>query len=136
MNRKAYILILMYLGWPLNLVHRAWNNATIHFISPFPYERQELSVQWYVYGILSIVSWLSIFWGIWIYITGNYKGDRDFKTVLAAYFIILAIDLPHYLLWFRRCEGVLFIEGIIILGAAFLTTWRAYKKNIKACNHK
>lgn len=128
MNRKAYIMLLMYLSWPVNLVHRYWNNRPIEMITPFMFEGQELSVQWYVSGLLNIISWLMIFWGIWLYITGSYRQDRDFRDVFGAYFIILMIDLPHYLLWFKRCEWVLYIELCIMMVSGGLFWWRHYKK--------
>jgi len=130
-NRKAYIMLLMYLSWPVNLVHRVLNNRPEKVITPFMFEPEQLDIQWYIKDVLNIVSWLMIFWAIWLYITGNYRQDRDFKDVFTAYFIILAIDLPHYLLWFKRCEGVLYVELLIMMVSGGLFWWRHFKKGRK-----
>lgn len=131
MDRKAYIMLLMYLSWPVNLVHRYWNNRPEDIIYPFPLEPEKIDIQWYIRDMLNIISWLMIFWAVWLYINGNYKKDRDFRDVFRAYFIILMIDLPHYLLWFKRCEWVLYIELIIMVVSGGLMCWRHYKKDRK-----
>lgn len=121
----------MFSAWPVTLAHRVLNNRPIAMITPFPFSNQELSVHFHVWMILDIVSWLFIFWAIWLYITGNYRQDKDFKTIFAAHFFNLILDLPHYLLAYKQWEWVCALQGMVIVAAAICITYRSYKKKCK-----
>lgn len=75
-----------------------------------------------------------IMWGIWLYVTGNYRRDSDFISIFNAYCIILGIDIAHYLLAFRRSEWVLLVEGLIVLYAGYKYLSKAYKRRRCAGN--
>lgn len=121
----------MYAAWPVNLVHRYWLCRPISYITPFAFDPTRVSVHEHVYNLFGLVSWLFIFWAIWLYITGNYRQDRDFKTIFAAHFINLIIDVPHYLLVYQQSELICFIQGMIVVAASIWTLRRYIKKTSK-----
>jgi hypothetical protein len=56
------------------------------------------------------------------------KRDKDIMAMFGAVLINQVIDLPHYLWSGRHSEWVLFIESIILVGAAIKIIINARKK--------
>lgn len=121
MNRKSYILALLFLSWIVANMHRAWNNIPIQVIHPIPFERSyEITFHWYAHFILKDISYILIFLSILLYINSHLKRDKDVLICFGAVFVIQMTDLIHYILFARHNEYVLFLQGLIMLSAALI----------------
>lgn len=119
MMRKHVILFLLFLSWPVNNVHRLWNNCAPNKIYPFPADPDYWKdIQWYIHDIGEIICYIFIFMAIWLYINSHLKKDRDIRILFGAIFTNQLIDLPHYLISARHSEYILAAEGAILLYAA------------------
>lgn len=126
MNRKAYIIVLLFLSWGIGNIHRIWNNTDPVYTNPFPFDRDyPVTWHWYIHTILKDVSVLSVLLALWLYVTGNFRRDKGISTIFGAIFVIQLTDLPHYILAARHSEVVLAIQGAILLYAALKITFNA-----------
>lgn len=133
MNRKAYILTLLYLSWGMYNVHRFWNNTEPVYVYPFPLDKDyEVTWHWYIYLLLKDLSYLLILLALWLYVSRGMRKDKEIMGVFGAVFVVQLIEIPHYLLWARHSEQVLFIEGLILVWSAvkllrikYKTLWTA-----------
>lgn len=129
MNRKAYILTLLFASWLVANLHRALNNMPVKYIYPCPLDKQyEVSRHWYIHFVLKDTSYILIFLAVWLYITSNMKKDKDVMVSFGALFIVQASDLFHYLLWARHNEWVLLLQGAIIIAAAAVIKFKKSSK--------
>lgn len=129
MNRKAYILVLLFLSWIIANAHRAWNNTPIQVINPIPFERDyEITIHWYAHFILKDISYILIFLSILLYITSHLKRDKDVLVCFGAVFVVQMTDLIHYILFARHNEYVLFFQGLIMLSAALIILLKKSQK--------
>lgn len=131
MTRKAGILMLYFLSWPVNSLHRLWNSApakTIYWY--FADSKVCDDIQWYIHDLCQCISYIMIFIATYLYIDSPKKKDPDVLVAFGAILVNQILDLIHYLGWHRRSEAFLFLEGIIILLAAlkiFLKNRKMYK---------
>lgn len=112
MRRKHYILILLFVWWPVNNFHRLWNNSPARHVEWFLFASTWEDIQWYIHDLCQTVSYALIFWAIWLY-TGM-KKDSDVVSVITGLLMIQLIDVFHYIGWHRRNEAILAIEGLIL----------------------
>jgi len=129
MRRKHYILILLFLWWPVNNLHRLWNNSPARRVECFLFTSAWEDIQWYIHDLCQTVSYALIFWGIWLY-TGI-KKDSDIVSVISSLLVIQIIDVVHYMGWHRRSEAILAVEGLIL---AFIAL-KIFIKHRNRINH-
>lgn len=131
MNRKGYILILLFLAWPVCNLHRFFSHMDRGSYRPFLFNNEEAGLQWYLFHVGGSACYIMIFWAIWLYITGGYKKDRDILTVFGAIFINQVSDLLHYTAWQRHSTTILFLQGFVILFALLILLDRHIKQYFK-----
>ncbi|ACU61371.1 hypothetical protein [Chitinophaga pinensis] len=130
MRRKHYILILLFLWWPINNLHRLWNSAPAQWVHWYLFNDAAEDIQWYVHDLAQTLSYALIFWAVWLKMTiTTRRSDADYEIMVTAIAIIQAIDIFHYIGWHRRSEVVLAIEGLILCAAA-LKIFIKYRKSI------
>src|SRR6266540_4155703 len=104
LTRNDLSLLLLFLSWPVCLIHRFWNNK--------PPDK----VNWFVTGeIKQDVQW---------YLADTGKKTTKFQIALLAVFLISLIDIVHYWVCFKQNEWILTLEGLIMLLAALLINIR------------
>lgn len=129
MRRKHYILALLFLWWPVNNIHRAWNSAPAEWVQWYFFSDAKEDIQWYVHDICQAIAYGIIFWGMWLYADSNIKRDHDIRTVIGGIALIQLIDIVHYVGWHRHSEVMLVIEGLILAFIA-LKIFIKYRKSI------
>ena len=128
MNRKGYILLLLFAAWPVNILFKLFMHLDRGSYRPFLFNNEEAGLQWYLFHVGGSASYILIFWALWLYITGGYKKDRDIMTAFGALFITQISDLIHYIGWQRHCNTVVFLQGFVILFAALILLDRQIRK--------
>lgn len=127
MNRRGYMILLLFLSWVLYNMHRIWNNTQPVLTHPFPLDPgYEITWHWYIYMLLKDLSYLFILWALWLYITRNGKKDNTIIGVFNAVLFVQIIEIPHYLLWARHSEVVLFFEGCILIRSGYKLIRKKY----------
>jgi hypothetical protein len=116
MNRKGLILLLLSFAWPITCLHVLWAGQTteVHWFLNDQWD----FIQQYFYFLFDKISYVLIFWAIWLYINSNMRKDRDILLMFGALFVNQLIDLPHYIAIRQSSELVTCMQGIIILYAA------------------
>lgn len=128
MNRKGYILLLLFVSWPVNSLFRLFMNRDRGSYRPFLFNVEEAGLQWYLWHLGGSLSYVLIFWAIWLYIHGGYKKDRDIITLFGALFLCQISDVVHYIGWQRHCVTIVFLQGFVILFAALILLDRQIRK--------
>lgn len=129
MNRKLYILVLLFAAWPVNNAFRLLMALESVIGWPFLFNEEDWpGIQWYLFFVGNSVSFLFIMWAAWLYMTGGYKRDVDVLDAFGAAFIVQISDIIHYIGWQRHCEPIIFIQGFVILFAALKLLDRQLKK--------
>jgi hypothetical protein len=134
MSKKSFILILLFSSWFLSNVHRAWNNLPVKKIHPALciFEPDyEVTIHWYAHFILKDISYILIFYSIWIYINSALRKDADVLLCFGAIFLVQCMELPHYLLAARHSEWVLLFQCLLIITVAVLIRTKKSSKVIE-----
>lgn len=119
MTRKGIIIVLLFASWPINSIHRLWNNRPADIGHWYLFEKSySEDIQWYVHDICQCVYILFILTAIWLHITSHKKRDSDVNYIFGAILINHIIDIFHYIGWHRRSELMLAVEGCVLLYAA------------------
>jgi hypothetical protein len=130
--RNRVAVVLLYLSWPVCLIHSCWNNWPLHpvrwiFLDKTVYQ----DFRWYlVYTEL----WLSATFVLLAALLWTHK-TRTIRILLWANILISVIDLWNYWLFFRRQEWFLKAEFVVMLVATVLIFHHAFTthKNEKTC---
>lgn len=128
MTRKAYILLLLFAAWPVNNLYRFFMRIEAGKHRPFLFNEEVTGLQWYLWHTGGALCYIMIFWALWLYMTGNYKRERDIVTTFGAIFMVQCSDIIHYVGWQRHSPTVLFIQGFIIVFAGLILVDRHYMK--------
>jgi hypothetical protein len=128
MNRKSYILLLLFLQWPLFNLYRLFMALPGDKRRLFLFCQEEQGIQWYLRFLGDSIAYACVFMAVWLYIKANYKKDRDVITAFGAVFINQVIDIFHYIGFSRHSEWVLCIEGFVMLFAGLILVDRQLKK--------
>lgn len=83
---------------------------------------------WYVWHISGCISYILIFWALWLYINGNYRRDKGVLTVFGAIFMNQITDVIHYIGWQRHLEGFIVFQGLVLLFAGIILLDRYLKE--------
>lgn len=115
--RNRISLILLFLSWPVCVVHRVWNNRPVEKVQWIVFDKTvDQDFRWYwVYNEL----WLSAAMVLAAVLIMTRK-TRPIRITLRALCLVSAVDIVNYWLWFRRNEVALTIEGAIMFIAAIL----------------
>lgn len=130
MTRKALTILLLFISWPVNNIHRLLNNHQEVWGYWYPFNpscKEEL--QWHIHSIFESVSYLCIFIALRLYTQTFKRKDRDIDDIFCSFLIIQVIDLFHYIGWHRRSEIILVLEGTIMLYAALKIFLKNRKTN-------
>lgn len=128
MNRKSYILLLMFLQWPLFNLYRLWGSRPRVERRPFLFNEEVQSAQWHLRFLGDTLGYALLLLAVWLYVNGNYKKDRDVITIFGAVLINQLIDIFHYIGFNRHSEWIVFIEGFVMLFAGIILFDRQLKK--------
>lgn len=134
MNRKAYILLLLFLSWPVNNFFMFFRGREDAIIRPFVFNSEQASWHWHLWHIGGSMSYIMILWAAWLYITGSYKKEKDVLTAFGAIFINQLSDIVHYIGWQRHNETFIFLQGFILIFAAGMILDRQLKKRYGQTN--
>jgi hypothetical protein len=121
-NRTSLSIILLFLSWPVVLVHRFWNNRPVKVLDLILYEKVEQDIQWYIKDTGDLVSITLILAAFYVYVT-----SIRMKIVAGSFLLISIIDIWHYWFWYRRNEYVVGLEFIILIAAGVLLMFK-YKQ--------
>ncbi len=115
MNRKGFILILLAISWPITCLHMLWhgNSSMVHWFLNAEWDY----IQPYFYFLFDKISYILIFWAMWLYFNSNIRKDKDIRLILLALFVNQLIDLPHYLTLRQSSRLITCLQGFIILYA-------------------
>jgi hypothetical protein len=118
--RERVALILLYLSWPVCVVHRYWNNEPERKVRWIRYDRSVFQdFRWYwVYNEL----WVSAFFVILSFLIIRRK-TRKLQIALWGLFWVSVVDILNYWLFFRRNEYALSLEGLIMVATALITIY-------------
>lgn len=129
MNKKQFIIFLLFSSWLVSNLHRSLNNMPVKQIHPALLDASyEVSKHWYVHFILKDISYIFIFYSVWVYINSSIKRDRDIIFSFFVIFISQIADLIHYVLWARHNEWFLLFQGIFMIISAILVRYNKASK--------
>jgi len=122
--RNRIALVLLFLSWPVCVVHRIWNNDPERKVSWIVCDGSVFQdFRWYwVYNEL----WLSAFLVLAAFLVMTRK-TYAIRITLWALSLVSLVDIVNYWLWFRRNEPALTLEGLIMLIAAITIITHASK---------
>lgn len=133
-KRDVVSIILLYLSWPVSLVHRFWNNQVPVNVDWFVLEVKKnghqfkQDIQWYIYDTGNILSSLFIVASFILIKTKNRTYALSLKIIL----LINFIDLIHYWLCFKQSEIVTWLESMLmVLLSLYLIIQKEWKRDSK-----
>jgi hypothetical protein len=118
LRKRNIILLLLIISWPLSLLDRLWNGSPVNIIHPFVFAPEYWKdVQWFVHDLGYTSGYICILCGLWIYANSPFlvRTDKGIKWMFKCVFVLQICDLPHYILWAKHNEIVLFLEGAYFL---------------------
>lgn len=123
--RDRLAMILLYMSWPVCLIHRYWNNAPYLPVRWIRFDRTVYQdFRWYLVRNEDWASELLILSAFLVMRTKTFP----IRTILLALFLVCLLDLGNYWLYFRRNEGFLTAESLVMLFATFLNLKHAYSR--------
>lgn len=114
-SRTSLKYYILFLSWPVVLVHRYWNNRPIQKLKLIPFEDIEQDIQWYIKDTGDLFSISLILLAFYL----SVKSIRE-KIVVGSFLLISIIDIIHYWLFYKRNEYFIIAEFIIVIVAALL----------------
>lgn len=115
--RNNIALILLCLSWPVNIIHRYWNNSP------------EIKVSWIILdkGVSQDFRWYWVYNELWVssvFVLIAFmlckQRTKSINIIIWSLLIISGIDIVNYWLWFRRNELCLFAEGLVLLSGLII----------------
>lgn len=122
LRRNDLSLLLLFLSWPVCLVHRFWNNKRPNKVNWFMTGEIEQDVQWYICDTGNMLSFTLILLSFLIIRTKT----KNYQIALLAVFLVSVIDIIHYWVCFKQNNSIVLLEGIIMLLAALLINLRKW----------
>ena len=123
-------LILLYLSWPVCLIHRFWNNTKPKSVNLFLTDVHvngkvfTQDVQWYIYDTGNIISSLFILLSFVLLKTKTRSYVLSLKTLLT----INIVDLIHYWTCFKQDEIVTWLECMLMVALSLYLIRKKWKK--------
>lgn len=125
--RNRVALVLLFLSWPVCILHRIWNNLPIANVRWILFDKTVIQdFRWYwVYNEL----WLSALFILLAFIIMK-KKTYSIIVMLWSLLCIAIADIFNYWFWFRRNEYLLTVEGLfMLLGTTIILTHATTRKN-------
>lgn len=133
MSKKGTIILMLFISWPVNNLHRLLNNTPAILLHMYPFSPNSTEdIQWYIHDVFESISYILILWAIKIYIELLRNRAVEIDYIIKSFLIIQVIDLFHYIGWHRRSEIILTIECFIFI----YTALKIYKKYHNGQTHK
>lgn len=127
MSKKGAIILMLFVSWPVNNLHRLLNNTPVNFLHFYPFSPLSTEdIQWYVHDVFESISYILILLAIKLYIETLRNRIAEVDEIIKCFVIIQIIDLFHYLGWHRRSELILTIECLIFIYTA-LKIFKKYR---------
>lgn len=127
MSKKGTIILMLFISWPVNNLHRLLNNTPVNFLHLYPFSPLSTEdLQWYVHDVFESISYILILLAIKLYIETLRNRIAEVDEIIKCFVIIQIIDLFHYLGWHRRSELILTIECLIFIYTA-LKIFKKYR---------
>jgi len=122
--RTSLSIVLLFLSWPVVLVHRYWNHRPPLKLDLILFESVEQDIQWYIKDTGDIVSITLILAAFYVYVAST-----RMKIAVGSFLLISIIDIGHYWLWFKRNEHIVTLEFAILVVAslAMVFKWKIKK---------
>ena len=120
MSKINKILILLFISWPVNNLHRLLNNMPVKMGYWYPFSPDCLEeLQWHVHSICECICYLCIFYAIRMYNSQLRNRNISIDCAIDCLLIVQAIDLIHYIGWHRRSELILTLEALTYIYFSF-----------------
>lgn len=129
MNRRSYILLLLFLSWPVNNLYRFIKWPEVKSFRPFMLNNEVVDPEWYGWHLGGAISYTMIYWAVWLYMNGNYKKDAAIMRIFGALFIVQATDIINYTCFQRHLFGFFIFQGFVIAYAGIINLWNLRKRN-------
>jgi hypothetical protein len=117
-SRTNLSIILLFLSWPVVLVHRYWNHRPPLKLNLIAFEDVNQDIQWYIKDTGDLVSITLILASFYVYVAST------MKIVVGSFLLISIIDIWHYWLWYKRNPYVLWVEFGILIVAGLLMMFK------------
>ena len=115
--RNRLAVVILFLSWPVEIIHRYWNNAPAKNVSWIIFDKTvNQDYRWYYCQFEMLLS-MSFTLASLLIIKNK---TRTFNIVLWASFLVSIIDIANYWLWFRRNEFLIFLEGWVMLSSIII----------------
>lgn len=131
-NREGLSIFLLFLSWPVCLVHTFWNNSKVHaghwFLSEVRKSNGKLftqDIQYYIMDTGNMVSTSLIILSLIII----EKKTLSYRLALSVIFTISLLDIFNYWLCYKQCALILAGEVVLMATAAALILLRKWKRN-------
>jgi hypothetical protein len=122
--RNRIAAILLFLSWPVCLIHRNWENRPLTPVSWIIFDKTVSEDFRWVYFANEL--WLSAFLVLLAWLIST-RRTRILRILLWANLWISVVDIFNYWLFFRRSEWLLAAEGMIMVAATVIITKNASK---------
>lgn len=129
MNRRSYILLLLFLSWPVNNLYRFIQWPEVKLFRPFILNDEVVDPAWYGWHLGGAIGYTMIYWAVWLYMTGHYKKDAAILRLFGAIFIIQAMDIINYVCFQRHLFAFFLLQGSVLICAAAINLWKLRKRN-------
>jgi len=133
--RAGVSLILLFLSWPVCLIHGYWNNKEPNRGHWFMTEvsnpdgtRFTQDIQWYLYDTGNMISTTLIILSLYIV----KQKTPSYRIALSAILLVSIIDILHYWVCYKQNHLIITLEGLIMIIASSLITFRKWNKESKS----
>jgi hypothetical protein len=115
-SKSKIVMLLLTLSWVSQFVHRFLTNHVPEQMF-FPLSKAHTDIQWYVYDLGQIFSYICILSAMAICVR---KIEYVFILTLTCLSVQI-LDVVHYVLWFKQSEifflfeNLIFLAGIIVI---------------------
>lgn len=115
--RNRIAAVLLYLSWPVCVIHRYWNNEPYHPIHWVVFDKTVY--EYFRWPIVHTELWLS---AVFVLVAWLISASKTYilRILLWTNLLISVIDIFNYFLFFRRNEWLLTSEGMIMVVATVL----------------
>lgn len=131
-NRATISVLLLFLSWPICLVHTFWNNskpcAGHWFITEVRKTNGKLftqDIQYYIYDTGNMLSTLFIILSLVIV----KQKTRSYRLTLSAILTVALLDIFNYWLCYKQSTTIIIAEAVLMLLTALTIAYFQWKKN-------
>jgi hypothetical protein len=122
-NRTSLSIVLLFLSWPVVLVHRYWNHRPPLKLNLIAFEKVEQDIQWYIKDTGDMLSITLILAAFFVAVKSTYL-----KLLVGSFLLISIIDIGHYWLYYKRNDYVIWLESFILVGTGVVMLLKHRRK--------